>query len=109
MMSQSDDEPAFASRPPMPRILDYRTPEQFSEALRESGFLSETTEGALTDTEGLLRRAAYAPDGQLEFVDRTHSLSNLYDEDRTLRADAPEILAAQDSVRDATYKDGVPD
>ncbi len=90
----------------MPRILDYATPEEFSDALRASGFLSATTAGVLTDAEGLLRRAFYSDNGQLDFVERTHTLSALYDANRCLRVDASQVLAAQESLRNASYKGG---
>ena len=104
MTRQYDDEQALSVGPPMPRILDYPRPEEFSEALRTAGFLSASTEGVLADAEGVLRSAVYTMTGELEFVERTHSLSPLYGANRQLRADARQMLAEQDFAREAHYQ-----
>ena len=104
MTRQSEDEPALAPGPPMPRILDFSTPEAFSEALQATGFLSPSTEGVLPDAEGVLRNASYTTTGELEFVERTHSLSPLYGANRRLRSEARQMLAEQDLAREALYQ-----
>ncbi len=74
-------------RATMPRILDYPSPEEYSEALRAAGYLPKGIEGVLTDVAGVLRPAHYRH-GHLEFDDPTMELSGLYETLRTLRPDA---------------------